>query len=75
MRKLGKFAKKVDDACIPMNVVLSVLAVGLAVLVFTMFISNIVISDIKKQVTYMTPPQDDKPVQVTPAMRAQIPAY
>ena len=48
MEALGKFCKKLDRICADLNVLLFILAIGLAILVTTAWVSNMVIADLDR---------------------------
>lgn len=54
MKELGKFWKKVDDFCGAMNVILTVLAIGLGMLCVTIWLSNQIIRDVRRAQAYNT---------------------
>jgi hypothetical protein len=48
MASLGKFCKKIDQVCADLNVILVVFIIGLAVLVTTFWLCNMIQKDIRR---------------------------
>jgi hypothetical protein len=48
METLGKFCKKVDRICADLNVFLFIVAIGLSILVTTMWVTRMVITDLDR---------------------------
>lgn len=55
-RSFGAFCKKVDTACITVNVFLTVIAIGLGCLCLTMFITNTVVSNTHRVAVVISTP-------------------